>query len=325
MRNSRWGQSAAGRGSKAVNGRVLTAAVSVTAIGLLAGCHGSSSPAGGSTAATAGATAGATASAAASAAGSVAASSAASSASSSAIAFVPVTEPFDPGHPARTMSAPASCGAQATTLAMEQCFENKTETADAAIDTAQQASFASASAAQRNAINADDAGWLAARKTVCQKAYQTGGTIDGVNIASCLLDESTARLDALKGITPPQAVLKSTDSTNLSDLSWYTTPKGTRIAMIDTQGDATGGVVLAWVVIAGADGFTVNPAQFSYRDGAFTDAGVIQGANPSGHKVAPGTEYEFGIDYSRLSADPGAGKGSGGWVYAPGTPVAVWR
>jgi hypothetical protein len=40
--------------------------------------------------------------------------------------------------------------------------------------------------------------------------------------------------------------------------------------------------------------------------------------------VAPGTEYQFSIDYSRLSADPNAGKG-GGWVYAPGTPAAVWR
>ena len=34
--------------------------------------------------------------------------------------------------------------------------------------------------------------------------------------------------------------------------------------------------------------------------------------------------YQFSIDYSRLSADPNAGKG-GGWVYAPGAPAAVWR
>src|SRR6185437_5843226 len=138
-------------------------------------------------------------------------------------------------------------------------------------------------------------------------------------------DESTARMNALKGITPPEAVLKSTDSTSLINLSWYTTPKGSRIAMIDTQGDASGGVIIAWVIIGGADGFTVNPAQFSYRDGAFTDTGKIQGADPSGHQVAPGTEYQFSIDYSHLPSDPNAGKGSGGWVYSPGTPVAVWR
>jgi uncharacterized protein YecT (DUF1311 family) len=236
---------------------------------------------------------------------------------------VPVTEPFDPGHAARARSAPANCGSQDSTLAIEQCYEAKTETADAAIDAARQAAFAAATAAQRVAINAVDRDWMAARATVCAKAYQSGGTIDGINIAACLLDESTARLDAVKGITPPAAELKSTDSTNPGDLSWYTTPEGSRIAMTDTQGDATGGAVIAWVIIAGKDGFTVNPAQFSYRDGSFTDAGKAQGTRTSGHRVAPGTEYQFSIDYSRLTADPHAGKG--GWVYAPGAPVATWR
>jgi len=93
--------------------------------------------------------------------------------------------------------------------------------------------------------------------------------------------------------------------------------------MIDTQGDATGGAVIAWVIIAGADGFAVNPAQFSYRDGAFTDAGTVQGPDARGHRVAPGTEYQFSIDYGHLSAAPHGD--TGGWVYAPGTPAAVWR
>jgi uncharacterized protein YecT (DUF1311 family) len=224
------------------------------------------------------------------------------------------------------MSAPADCGGQDSTVAIEQCFEAKTETADAAIDVARQASFGNASAAQQAAINAANSGWLAARGTVCRKAYQTGGTIDGINIAGCLLAESTARLNALKGVTPPQAVLKSTDSTSLSDVSWYTAPDGSRIGMIDTQGDATGGAVIAWVVIAGADGFVVNPARFYYSDGTFTDAGTVQGASPNGHRVAPGTEYQFSVDYSHLAADPHPG--NGGWVYAPdapGAPAAMWR
>jgi uncharacterized protein YecT (DUF1311 family) len=296
-----------------IKGRLAMAAVSATAVGVLAGCGGSSTSTAGSAARSAAATA------------SAAGTAAATTAASTAVAFVPVTEPFDPGHPARAKSAPASCGGQDTTLAIEQCYEAKTETADAAIDAMRQAGFASASATQQAAINAGDSGWLAARATVCGTAYHTGGTIDGINIAGCLLDESTARLDALKGITPPKAVLKSTDSTSLSDLSWYTTPAGSRIAMIDTQGDAAGGAVIAWVIIAGSDGFAVSPAQFSYSDGTFTDAGTVQGANPSGHRVAPGTEYQFSVDYSHLSADPDAGKGGGGWVYAPGAPVAVWR
>jgi uncharacterized protein YecT (DUF1311 family) len=296
------------------------AAVSLAAIGLLAGCSSSSS-----SSAAAGATVTASASGPAAGTGATgAATSAVASASASSVAFAAITEPFDPGHAATPKSSPASCDGQSTTLAIEQCFENKTETADAAIDTLRQASFAGASAAQQAAINAADTGWLSARGPVCAKAYQTGGTIDGINASVCLLDESTARLDALKGITPPEAVLKSTDSTSLSDLSWYTTPEGSRIAMIDTQGDETGGAIIAWVIIAGSDGFVVNPAQFPYRDGSFTDAGIVQGPNPAGHKVATGTVYQFSIDYSHLSAAPDKGK-NGGWVYPPGTPVAVWR
>jgi uncharacterized protein YecT (DUF1311 family) len=240
------------------------------------------------------------------------------------VAFVPITEPFDPGHQARAVSSPASCADQATTLAVERCFENKTETADAAIDTVRQASFAAAPAAQQAAINSQDSAWLATRPQVCDKAYQSGGTLDVVNIAGCLLDESTARLDALKGITPPEAVLKLTDSTSLTDVSWYTTPAGTRIGMTDTQGDQTGGIIVSWIIIAGSDGFVINPAQFSYVDGKFTDPGVVGLPSPAGHKVTPGTEYQFGIDYSRLRSDPGNGD-AGGYVYAPGTPVAVWK
>ena len=246
-------------------------------------------------------------------------------ATASAAAFLAITEPFDPGHPARATSAPASCAGQQTTLAIEQCFEGKTETADAAIDAAQQASFATATAAQQAAMNAADSAWLATRPTVCKKAYNTGGTIDGINIASCLLDESTARLDAVKGITPPEAMLKSTDSQSLSDVSWYTTPEGSRIGLTDTQGDMTGGVIIAWIVIAGADGFVVNPAQFSYRDGSFTDPGIIEKPDPSGHRVTAGTEYTFGIDYSTLSHDPNEASGNGGYVYAPGTSAALWH
>ncbi|HTU06554.1 MAG TPA: hypothetical protein VMG13_13455, partial [Trebonia sp.] len=85
------------------------------------------------------------------------------------------------------------------------------------------------------------------------------------------------------------------------------------------------GAIIAWVIIAGADGFVVNPAQFYYSDGSFTDQGIVQSPAPgSGYKVAPGAEYQFSIDYSTLRSDPNGGK-NGGWVYAPGAPVAVWQ
>ena len=246
-------------------------------------------------------------------------------AATTASPFAPIVEPFDPGHPAQAKPSPGDCGSQPSTLAIEQCYEAKTENTDAQIDTVQQGLYDSASSSAKSAMLAQDSAWLAARGPVCQAAFNTGGTIDGINVATCLLDESTARLDGIKNIVPPEAKLKSTDSTDPSQLSWYTTPEGSRIAEIDTQGDQTGGAVISWVVIGGADGFVVNPKQFFFQDGSFTDLGVIQGTNPTYHKVPAGVMYQFGIDYSKLSSDPNATKGSGGYVYVPGTPVAVWR
>jgi len=294
--------------------RLAVLTMSAIAVGVLAGCSSSSSPASGGATQTA------------SAAGTVSSTPTTSATSTApAVAFQPIVEPFDPGHPARALTTPASCGSLSTTLAIEQCYEDKAETYDAQIDQVQQSRYQSGSLATQTAIGDDDTAWLEARQTVCAKAYQTGGTIDGINIAACLLDESTARLLSLRGTIPPEAMLKSTDSTSLSDVSWYTTPEGSRIGMIDTQGDTTGGAIIAWVIIAGADGFDVNPAQFYYSDGSFTDQGIVQSPAPgSGYKVAPGTEYQFSIDYSTLRSDPNGGK-NGGWVYAPGAPVAVWQ
>jgi uncharacterized protein YecT (DUF1311 family) len=239
--------------------------------------------------------------------------------------FAAIVEPFDPGHPAQARTAPADCGSQPSTLAIEQCYESETENTDAQIDTVQQGLYNSASSSAKSTILAQDSAWLAARGPVCQAAFNTGGTIDGISIAACLLDESTARLDAVKNIVPPEAKLKSTDSTDPNDLSWYTTPEGSRIAEIDTQGDQTGGAVISWVIVGGAQGFVINPKQFFFQDGSFTDPGIIQGANPTYHKVGTGVMYQFGIDYSKLSSDPNAAQGSGGYVYVPGSPVAIWQ
>ena len=292
---------------------LAAAALSVALAGALAGCGGSGTPAG--TGAAPSATAAAT----------PAATSPGGTTAPAAAGFVAIVEPFDPGHPARTGAAPATCGGQATTLAIEKCYDARTENTDAQIDAAQLAAYQSASASQRPTILAQDSAWLAARGPVCTKAYQSGGTIDGIDVAGCLLDESTARLDAVKGITPPEAMLKSTDNTDPSALSWYTTPEGSRIAMVDTQGDNSGGAIIAWVIIGGADGFVINPGQFYFSDGSFVDHGVIQPPSPSFHRVAPGTEYQFGIDYTHLSADPNTSMGNGGYVYVPGTPVAIWQ
>jgi uncharacterized protein YecT (DUF1311 family) len=289
---------------------LVRAAMCVALAGALAACGSSGGSAASSPTGTAHSPAGASA-------------TPSATATAEAAAFVPIVEPFDPGHPARIRPAPASCD-QATTLAIEQCFEIKTENTDAAINGVQLTRYQSGSQAQRAAIVADDSGWLSARQPVCAKAFQSGGTIDGINISSCLLDESTARLNAVKGTTPPEAMLKATDDIDPSGQSWYTTPEGSRISMVSTQGDNSGGAIIAWTIIAGAHGFLVNPAQFYFRDGSFTDHGTAEAPNPSGHQVAPGSEYQFGMDYPHLSADPGASKGKGAYLYVPGTPVASW-
>jgi uncharacterized protein YecT (DUF1311 family) len=243
---------------------------------------------------------------------------------SAAASFVSIVEPFDPGHPARTETVPASCGGQPTTLAMERCYQAKAENVDSQIDVAQFARYSGAPAAERQTILAQDRAWLAARAPVCDAAFNTGGTVDGISAAACLVDESTARLEAIRGITPPEARLKGTDSTDPNRLSWYTTPEGSRIAEISTQGDQAGGAVVAWVIVGGAQGFVVNPRQFYFQDGSFTDAGVPEPSTPSYYRVPPRQDFQFSIDYSKLARDPNADKGGAGYLYAPGRPAAVW-
>jgi uncharacterized protein YecT (DUF1311 family) len=250
--------------------------------------------------------------------------STASGPTTSAGAFVNIVEPFDPGHQARTRLALANCGSENTTIAIEGCYEIKAENLDVQIDAVQQAKYASATPAQQAAILADDSAWLAARQPVCAAAFNTGGTIDGISASICLLQESTARLDAVKGITPPLAKLMGTDSMDPNQLSWYTTPEGSRIAEISTQGDTTGGALVAWVIIGGADGFVVNPKQFYFQDKSFTVPGTPASPSSTYYRVATGKEYQLGMDYSHLDQDPNANKSAAGYFYAPGAPVAVW-
>jgi uncharacterized protein YecT (DUF1311 family) len=293
-------------GGRARHRRTAVHAAALTVLaGLLAACSTSASSTGAATSTSSPATASA-------------------SATTASAAFVNIIEPFDPGHPAEMKSAPASCSGASSTLAIEQCYENKTENTDVAIDAAQLARYQSASAAAKTTISAQDSAWLAARQPVCAAAFNTGGTIDGISAAICLLAESTARLDAVKGITPPEAKEKFTDSQDPNEMSWYTTPEGSRITMTSTQGDQTGGIIVAWTIIGGADGFAVNPKQFYYQDGTFTDPGIVESPNPTYHRVATGKEFQFGIDYSKLRNDPSKSQTGSAYVYAPGSPVAAW-
>ena len=271
--------------------------------GMLAGCGSSGSPGGGSAASPA--------------------ATATKTADTAAVTpFVSIVEPFDPGHPARVETAPDTCG-QGTTLAIEKCYETNTENLDAEINAAQAAKYAKASTAGRAAILTEDRAWLAARGPVCQAAFTGGGTVAGISVAACLFDESKARYISVQGITPHEFRLKATDSMDPNALAWYTTPEGSRIAELSTQGDQAGGAIVTWIVIGGANGFVVNPKQFFYLDSPFTDPGVVQPPDPTYHRVPAGQEFQFSIDYSNLAKDPNGGKG--GYVYAPGDPVAEWN
>jgi len=317
-------------GTKTAMGTVAVRAAVVAALaGLAAGCGGSppsvsaspppTAPTSTAPMSTASAGAPAPASAPASANGSASASS-----SASAAGFVPIVEPFDPSHPARTQPAPADCYNLESTVDIEQCFQVKTENTDAGIDAVQQARYVSASPAGQAAILAQDRAWLNARGLVCELAFHTGGSIDIISTSACLLDESTARLYGIKGIAAPEAMFKSTDDLDPNVWSWYTTPEGSRIAELSTQGDQTGGGIIAWIIIGGADGFVINPAQFYFINGSYTNHGVVQPPNPAYHRVGTAQEYQFTIDYTHLSQAPG-NPATGGFVYAPGHPVAIWR
>lgn len=301
-------------------GKLAMAALSAIGVGVLAGCSGSGSSTG------SGATPGTTATASGNSATAPSAT-ATMTAPPGAIAFVPITEPFDPGHPARTgqLGGGPGCDRLPTTLAIAECYEGTAEAQDASTDATLQARFATANPVARAAMNADDQAWLAARGPVCAKAYHTGGTIDQVNIARCLADESLARMFVVQGFQEPTGVLKlNSTSLNPADTSWFSAPDGSRIGLADTQGDATGGVIITWTVIAGANGFVVNPDQYYYRNGYFIDDGTTEKPDPNGHRVAPGTAYTFRIDYSALASDPYRFQDPGQFTYAPAGEIAVW-
>jgi hypothetical protein len=118
--------------------RLAVLTMSAIAVGVLAGCSSSSSSASG----------GAPQSASAS--GSASSTPTASAATTApAAAFAPIVEPFDPGHPARALTTPASCGSLSTTLAIEKCYEDKAETYDAQIDLVQRSRYQSGNLAQQ--------------------------------------------------------------------------------------------------------------------------------------------------------------------------------
>ena len=241
--------------------------------------------------------------------------------------FQPIREVWAGGAAATARDATAACRGAVSTLAMETCAEARTENLDVQIDAIRARAFRAApTSAARAAINRDDAAWLANRIPVCRAGLAgASGTIVGVLVATCEQEVSGARLAALAGRTVPTAQLTATDQVDPEATQLVTTATGTRIGAIDTQGDQSGGVVIAWVVDGGYRGAVVDPAAFPYRDGSFVDPGVVVG-HVAGHVVGPGRQYVFDIDYSRLARDPHRSSGAGRFEYVRGgRVVAAWR
>ena len=247
--------------------RYVQAVALAALIGLAAGCgssSSSSSPGSGTSSSTttpgsAGSTATATISAA-------------------AQPFAAIVEPFDPGHPAQVQQHPGQLrrpvdDARHRAVLRGQDREHRRRRSTPC---SRPRTPAGQPPSRRPSWPRTAPGWPRAGRCAGRPSTPAAPSTGSAS-RRCLLDESTARLNAVKGITPPEAKLKATDSIDPNQLSWYTTPEGSRIAEISTQGDQTGGAIVAWVIIGGADGFVINPKQFYYSDGSFTDYGHHRG------------------------------------------------
>ena len=107
--------------------------------------------------------------------------------SGSALHYVKIVEPF---------STPGRCKADGNTLEMTACLLKQVQAADQRVDSLQRKRFEQADPGDRADLLADDAKWLKQRVTTCS-ANRTGGTIDQINAADCLLTAGQTRAKAL--------------------------------------------------------------------------------------------------------------------------------
>jgi uncharacterized protein YecT (DUF1311 family) len=98
-----------------------------------------------------------------------------------------LVEPFD---------VAGTCNEDGNTLEMTACALEQVVAVDASVDALQRKQFENAAPDQREDLLADDAQWLKQRTSTCA-AQRTGGTIDQINGAYCLLKESQRRVLAL--------------------------------------------------------------------------------------------------------------------------------
>jgi len=102
--------------------------------------------------------------------------------------YVKIVEPF---------GTPGRCDPAGTTIEMTACFLKKVVDIDYTVDVLQAQRFEyGTSANEGEAELRDDAKWLANRTKTCSENL-TGGSIDQITQAQCLLKVSTARVRSL--------------------------------------------------------------------------------------------------------------------------------
>lgn len=107
---------------------------------------------------------------------------------SAALHYVKIVEPF---------SSPGRCYASGTTIEMTACILRKVVEVDHTVDVLQnQKFFYSISKADQKATLRDNARWLTQRTKTCSE-NRTGGSIDQITAAECLLKAGQARVASL--------------------------------------------------------------------------------------------------------------------------------
>jgi uncharacterized protein YecT (DUF1311 family) len=99
-----------------------------------------------------------------------------------------VVEPFSP---------PGTCKSDGDTLEMIDCILEQVVDVDSTVDSLQLQRFELASVSKQLGILADDGHWLKSRSKTCTAAATSGGSIDQITVAQCLLKASQKRVETL--------------------------------------------------------------------------------------------------------------------------------
>jgi uncharacterized protein YecT (DUF1311 family) len=107
---------------------------------------------------------------------------------STSLRYVKIVEPF---------GSPGRCNQSGTTIEMTACVLKQVVDVDYTVDALQRERFeyTISTAGQKEALQ-DDANWLAKRTRICSQ-HATGGSIDQITAAQCLLKVSKARVNSL--------------------------------------------------------------------------------------------------------------------------------